>query len=416
MDIQIPQSRIIRKKARLAAIACLAGLPLILILVVRYSVVLPTLPRQDLWIGTVHRGQLSIDVRADGRLEPSVQRWISSDSIAEVARILVEPGTPVNPGTVLMTLVNNETENQLLLAKAAVAEARANLAARRTQLESELLSEQSVLADARAAYASADLRVVADAKAASEGVIPKVEYQQDLIELTQLKYRVHIDRKRIEIFRRNISAQILADKVSYQRRLTELALAQEKASALIVRAGSHGVVQEIAVQEGQRIASGTNLARVADPRSLIAVLYVSETHVAQIVPGMKVRLSTNNEAIFGQVTRIDPVVKNGRMRLRVKFNYEKNSGLQSGASINGRITITKLSNVLWIHRSAFAAPYTNDTLFRLSPNGRTATRVLVRLGKASISRVQVLSGLRVGQRVILSGAADLAHYTKIRIK
>ncbi len=392
----------------LAVIAAAIGLA-------RLGPALPTADRSNLWIGTVQRGDLTINVRADGVLVPKFSRWVAAASAAEIDHILVRPGATVSADTILMRLTNPEVQDRLSSAQASVAEAVADLAAKRTSLQSQLLDEQAALAGAQAAYASAKVKVDAEAPVAVKGIIPMVQYKQSLIALKQLDYRVRIEQERVVVFRTHVHAQLAATEAALQQQRSNLALRQRQSDALHVPAGIAGVVQEVAVQEGQQVAAGANLARVARTDALMARLQVPEVQAKDVAPGMTVSVDTHNGLIPGKVARIDPAVHDGSVRVDVDLLGALPSGARPDLSVEGRIQITRLHDVLSMGRPAMGQPDAEILLFRLGPHGDTATRVPVRLGAASIDRVQVLGGLAAGDRVILSDTSLWDKYNRIRV-
>ncbi|WP_297918519.1 HlyD family efflux transporter periplasmic adaptor subunit [Metallibacterium sp.] len=408
-----------KQKRRRLWLAGSASALLVLALAVgiaRLGPALPTAQRANLWIGTVQRGDLTIHVRADGVLVPKVSRWIAAASGAEVDQIVVRPGAQVSADSVLMRLSNPEVQDRLSSAQAGVAEAEADLAAKRTSLQSQLLDEQAALAAARAAYASAKIKVDADATVAARGIIPMVQYKQRLIALKQLGYREQIEQQRVAVFGSNIRAQLAAVQAALQQQRSNLALRQRQLAALTVRAGLAGVVQEIPVQEGQQVAPGANLARVADTRSLMARLQVPEVQAKDVALAMPVSVDTHDGLIDGTVTRIDPAVHEGSVRIEVNLRGKLPPGARPDLSVEGRIRVMRLRNVLWVGRPALGQSDATISLFRLDPGGDTATRVPVQLGAASIDRVQILKGLAAGDKVILSDTSIWDKYNRIRIQ
>lgn len=400
-------------------IAGSASALLVLVLAIgiaRLGPALPTAQRANLWIGTVRRGDLTIHVRADGVLVPRLSRWIAAASGAEVDHILVRPGATVTPATVLMRLSNPEVQDRLSSAQAGVAEAEADLAAKRTSLQSQLLDERAALAAARAAYASAKIKVDADATVAAKGIIPMVQYKQSVIALRQLGYREQIEQQRVAVFGSNIRAQLAATQAALQQQRSNLALRQRQVAALTVRAGLAGVVQEIPVQEGQQVAAGANLARVADTRSLMARLQVPEVQAKDVALDMPVAVDTHNGVVTGDVARIDPAVQQGSVRIEVDLRGTLPPGARPDLSVEGRIRVMRLRKVLWVGRPALGQSDATISLFRLGPGGDTATRVPVQLGAASIDRVQILKGLAAGDQVILSDTSVWDKYNRIRIQ
>jgi multidrug efflux pump subunit AcrA (membrane-fusion protein) len=417
MDIANPMLKI-RKRRRLRWIATASALAFgtLLWLLLRLGPALPHADRSSLWIDTVQRGDMLREVRAPGTLVPQEIRWLAAATPAKVEQILVWPGTAVQPDTVLMRLADPQTEDALDNAQAQVAAAQAEVAARRAQMQSQLLDQRSALAQAQSDYASAKVKADADTIADREKVIPHVLYEQGQIALKQLHERVEIEQQRLAAFGGNRHAQMAAVQARLQQQLSNLQLRQRQADALQVKAGIAGVLQEVAVQEGAQVAAGTNLARVARPDVLLARLQVPEVQAKDVVLGMPVSVDTHNGIVAGKVSRIDPAVRDGSVQVDVTLGGTLPPGARPDLSVDGRIRIALLRNVLSSGRPALAKADGDISLFRLDPSGRTATRVPVRIGAASVDRVQILHGLKAGDQVILSDTSQWDKYDKIKVE
>lgn len=417
MDIANPQLKLRKRRRRLLLVG--AGVLVVAvaaIVVARLGPAMPDADRGSLWVGTVKRGDMLNEVRATGTLVPRESRWLAASTAAQVDKILVWPGAKVEPDTVLMKLANPEVEDSLRNAQAQVAAAEADMEAKRTELRSRLLDERSALAQAKADFASAKVKAEADAKAASLDLIPRVQYEQGQIALKQLKVRMQIEQERVASFAETVTAQMNAMKAHLQQQRSNLTLRQRQADALDVRAGISGVLQEVAVQEGAQVADGANLARVARPDVLRARLQVPEVQAKDVALGMPVSVDTHNGVVAGKVERIDPAVRDGSVQVDVDLTGKLPPGARPDLSVDGRIRIATLDNVLSVGRPALARAGGDISLFRLDPAGNVATRVPVRIGAASVDRVQVLRGLKEGDQVILSDASRWDKYDRIRVR
>jgi HlyD family secretion protein len=384
--------------------------------ILRLGPALPTADRSSLWIDAVQQGDMLQEVRATGTLVPRSSRWLAAATAAQVQEILVWPGATVAPDTVLMRLANPEVEDALRNAHAQVAAAEAEVAAKRAELHSQLLDERAALAQAQSDYAQAQVRAQADAKAVQKDLIPRVQYEQGLIALKQLKSRMQIEQERVDSFAGSMKAQMDAAQAHAQQQRSNLVLRQRQADALDVTAGIAGVLQEVAVQEGARVAEGASLARVARPDVLIARLQVPEVQAKDVAMGMPVGVDTHNGIVAGRVERIDPAVRNGSVQIDVALTGKLPAGARPDLSVDGRIRIAQLDHVLSVGRPALAKPDSDLNLFRFDSAGDTATRVPVRVGAASVDRVQVLRGLKAGDRVILSDTSQWDGYDRIRVE
>jgi len=417
MDMANPTLKL-RKRRRRLLLAAAVGVPVVMlaVLLLRLGPALPRADRASLWIDTVQRGDMLQEIRATGTLVPRTSRWLAAATAAQVDRILVWPGTVVKPDTVLMTLPNPEVQDSLRNAQAQVAAARADVAARRAELQSQLLDHRSAQAQAQADYASAKVKADADAKAVARHLIPEVRYEQEQIALAQLKNRMQVEQQRVRAFGGSMQAQLDAVRAKLLQQQSNLQLRQRQADALQVRAGIAGVLQEVAVQEGAQVATGANLARVARTDVLIARLQVPEVQAKDVLMGMAVNVDTHDGVIAGKVERIDPAVRDGSVRVDVTLAGALPPGARPDLSVDGRIRIAELHDVLSVGRPALAAAGSDLSLFRLEPDGDTATRVPVRIGSASVDRVQVLRGLKTGDKVILSDTSQWDKYDRLRLR
>jgi RND family efflux transporter MFP subunit len=417
MDIANPQFLLQRKRRRLwLAGSGVAVVAMATVALARLGPALPKAERASLWIDAVQRGDMLQEVRATGTLVPRSSRWLAAATAAQVQEIVAWPGATVKPDTVLMRLANPEVEDALRNAQAQLAAAEADVAAKRAQLHSQLLDERAALAQAQSDYASAQVKAQADAKAMQKNLIPRVQYEQGQIALKQLKSRMQIEQERVDSFAGSMKAQMDAAQARAQQQRSNLLLRQRQADALTVTAGIDGVLQEVAVQEGARVAEGASLARVARPDVLIARLQVPEVQAKDVGLGMPVSVDTHNGVIDGRVERIDPAVRNGSVQVDVALAGRLPPGARPDLSVDGRIRIARLDNVLSVGRPALAKADGDLSLFRLDAAGATATRVPVRIGAASVDRVQVLRGLAAGDRVILSDTSQWDGYDRIRVE
>ena len=405
-----------RRRLRLLAAAAVVLVAMLVTVLLRLGPALPRADRASLWIDTVQRGDMLQEIRATGTLVPRTSRWLAAATAAQVDRILVWPGTVVKPDTVLMTLSNPEVQDSLRNAQAQVAAARADVAARRAELQSQLLDHRATQAQAQADYASAKVKADADAKAVARHLIPEVRYEQEQIALAQLKNRMQVEQQRVHAFGASMQAQLDAVQAKLLQQQSNLQLRQRQADALQVRAGIAGVLQEVAVQEGAQVATGANLARVARTDVLIARLQVPEVQAKDVLMGMAVNVDTHDGVIAGKVERIDPAVRDGSVRVDVTLAGALPPGARPDLSVDGRIRIAELHDVLSVGRPALAAAGSDLSLFRLDPDGDTATRVPVRIGSASVDRVQVLRGLKTGDKVILSDTSQWDKYDRLRLR
>src|SRR5690606_6409381 len=365
--------------------------------------------------GDVKRGEMLRQVRGPGVLAPREIRWIAAQTDGRVERILVRPGTAVEPDTVLVELSNPDLLRQAEEARYQLEAAKAELAEMELRLKSQELDQRSQLAVAQTEYESARLQAEANKQLVDEGVVSSIEYQRSELLARQQKIRMDIERERLEQFAASMAAQLAAQRArfdqvknAYERRL-------ELVDSLQVRAGIAGVLQEVQVEEGQRIALGTNIARVARPDDLQAELQVPETQARDVQMGQLVHVDTRNGVVDGRVIRIDPTVRNGTVQVDVELIGKVPRGARPDLSVDGTIEIERLADVVHTGRPVYGQANSTISLFKLVEGGRYAVRVPVEIGRTSVNKVEIVQGLVPGDRVVLSDTSAYDEYERIRI-
>ncbi len=376
----------------------------------------PTVQRQSVWIDTVKRGDLLREVRGPGQLVPKEIRWLSVDTTARVDQIVIRPGATVEPDTLILKLSNAEIDDQVLGARAAVEAAKADLEAKRIGLESQVLDQRAQIAAVQADQEGARLQAEAEGELNRKGIVSSLQYRQTQLRADQLVVRLDIEQQRLAMLKRNLDAQLAAERSRLAQLENTLLLRQRQADGLSVRAGMHGILQVIAVEEGQQITAGVNLARVAQPDVLRAELRVPETQAKDVKVQQSVRVDTRNGIVPGVVVRIDPAVQNGTVQVDVDLTGSLPPGARPDLSVDGTIEIEKLSNVLYVGRPAFGQAESRTTLFRLDADNETARRVPVELGRASVSLIEITRGLEPGDQVILSDTSSYDQHDRLRLR
>ena len=375
----------------------------------------PLVERSSVWLDTVKKGEMLREVRGPGTLVPKEIRWIPAETAAHVERIVVKPGTPVQADTVLLELSNPEVQEQLARAQADVNAMRADNAAKKMTAENQVLDQKANFAGYEADYESARLEAEAKEDLAKRGIIPNIQYRQIQLTAQQRKVRLEIERERMTKFQQTVKSQMAADDARLDQLETTLALRQRQADALKVRAGIAGVLQVVPVQEGQQVAAGTNLARVARPDVLRAELHIAETQAKDVTIGQEVKVDTRNGIVEGKVERIDPAVLNGTVQVDVDITGKLPPGARPDLSVEGTIQLEKLENVVYVGRPAFGQPNSDVRLFRVNPSDGTADRVPVKLGRSSVNAIEIKQGLKPGDQVVLSDTTAWDAYDRIRL-
>ncbi|AKS40528.1 efflux RND transporter periplasmic adaptor subunit [Wenzhouxiangella marina] len=417
MDIHRPELK--RRKRQLKILWVSLAIVLAVVLVAGLSLLEPAAPAVDratVWTDTVRRGDMVREVRGPGTLVPREIRWIATTTEARVDRVLVRPGGAVTPDTVLVEMSNPTLSQQVLEARSEVIAAEADFAALEVRLQSEALDQRATLAEVRAEAESARLQVQAEAELLERDILPRIQYQRSVLRADQLQERLAIEQERTAQFQHSVAAQLRAARARIDQLADIAAYREAQLAALQVTAGIHGVLQEMSVEAGQRLSPGENIARVAQPDTLLAELRIPETQAKDVQLDQTVEVDTRNGIVPGRVIRIDPRVANGTVQVDVELTGPLPAGARPDLSVDGTIRIEQLDDVLYVRRPAYGQPESTVRLFRIDPSDGSAVRVPVELGRSSVNVIEIRQGLNPGDEVILSDTSAWDEFDRIRLQ
>ena len=373
----------------------------------------PSVSRGSVAVDVVKEGELLREVRGPGTLVPRTIRWIGAQTAGRVDRVVVRPGAVVEADAVLVEMSNPELVQETEEARYAVVQADAELSELKLTLENKQLDQRAALAGAQAEFEGARLQAEAEKQAGN--VVPLIKQQRSELLAEQLKVKRDIEKERLEQFAASMQAQLAVRRARVEQARNVYERKRVRVESLSVRAGIAGVVQEVLVEEGQRVALGANIARVAPPNDLRAELRVPETQARDVLVEQLVRVDTRNGIVEGRVVRIDPAVQNGTVQVDVDLTGPLPRGARPDLSVDGTIEIERLPHVLYTGRPAYGQPNTTVSLYKLVDGGHYAIRVPVEIGRTSVNAVEILKGLEVGDQVILSDSSSWDDHDRIRL-
>jgi HlyD family secretion protein len=417
VDIARPASVKRQKKIRQAIYGGVALLVIVLITVAvsRLKPAAPGVDRATVWIDTVKRGSMVRQVRGSGTLIPEDIRWIPATTQGRVERILLRPGATVKPDTVILELSNPDLHQAVMEAKLGYASAQANFTNRKAELQSQLLNQESDVANIEAAYKNATLTLQADEQLFKDGLVSELQLKRSRSANDELKNRLEIAHKRLEISRAGIESQFAPQVAAVDQSRAAYDLRLRQLEDLKVKAGMNGVLQLVPVEVGQQVGPGTNLARVADPTDLKAELRIAETQTKDIRIGQVAEVDTRNGVVEGRVSRIDPAAQNGTVGVDVILEGDLPPGARPDLSVDGTIRLELLDDIIYVGRPAFGQEESTISLFKLQPDGE-AVRTTIKLGRSSVNTIEIKEGLQPGDQVILSDMSSYDQFDRIRIQ
>jgi HlyD family secretion protein len=398
-------------------VVLLAGVGAVSLVLARLKPAARSVELSTLWPDTVRRGPMVRDVRGLGTLVPEETLLIPANSDGRIDKILIKPGTPVKPDSIILTMSNPELQTALLDAEYTLKVAEAAYTDLRVTLEKQGLDLQATAAQVSADLHSAQLKAERDDALVKEGLVAQVDAKISDVTAQELSTRNGLEEKRLSINQESVEAQLAAQKVKIDQLRAEYKLKQDQVQELNVRAGTEGMLQAlpVPVEEGQKVLAGTALAKVAQLSKLKAELKIAETQAKDVTIGQTASIDTRNGIVKGKVSRIDPAVLNGTVTVDVKLEGPLPNGARPDLSVDGTIELEHLDDVVYMGRPVFGQPESTVSLFKIEPDGKYADRVQVQLGRASVNTIEVRKGLNVGDRVILSDMSAYDSDERIRL-
>lgn len=383
--------------------------------VMRMAPAAPTVDGSPLWFDTVAKGELVREVRGTGTLVPVDTAWIPATTDGRVAKILLRPGAQVQPNDVILELQNPALGQEVVDTRLQLEAAEARLRKADADATTTLLAQEALLAATEAKYEEARADAEADAALLGDGLVSDLQHRRSSALAKSLALQVAAERKRLDVGNGMRPSQVAEQQAEVARMKALLALKTEQLQQLAVRAGMAGVLQAVPVEVGSQVTAGTNVARVADPAQLKAQVRVPETQARDVQIGQVARVDTRNGEAQGRVSRVDPAAVSGTVMVDITFTQALPDGARPDLSVDGIVEIERLVNVLYMARPSSGQENGTVSVFSVDGDG-IASRRQVKLGKGSVRHIQVVEGLRQGERVILSDMSAWDQVDRLQIK
>jgi HlyD family secretion protein len=376
----------------------------------------PSVDRATIWPDEVKRGPMLREVRGLGTLVPEDIRWVAAQTDAHVDKWVLRPPAIVKPGSIIMELSDPTVQKDAVDAEYQLKGAEADYDNLKVQVNSDLMSQKATEASVRSEYEQARIQHETDEKLANEGLTSRLIERQSKVKSEQLAIRLQLEAERTKIATDSAKARLAAQQAKVEQMKALYQLKRSQAEALHVRAGIDGVLQLLPVDVGQHVTPGMNLARVADPKKLRAEVKIAETQAKDVMPGQKATIDTRNGIVNGHVSRVDPSVINGTVTVDVTIDDPLPPGARPDLSVDGTITLENLRDVLYVGRPVHGQADSTIGIFKIIDDGSEAVRVNVKLGRSSVNTIEILQGLKVGDKVILSDMSAWDNFDRVRLK
>jgi len=417
VDIVRPEIKHKKKMRRIGYIAAAVVLiPLMTYALSRLKPAAPSVDSGTVWSGTVKRGPMLRDVRGLGTLVPETIRLIPAVTDGQVQTRYLLPGTPVKANTVIFDLVNPQLQQETLDAEYQLKGAQAAYEQTKAQLQNQLMDKRTLAASVSSQYRTAEMVRQTKEELGANGLAPQLDVKTAQVQAEELAKENDLAQKEVETFDNSISSQLAVQEATVNQKRAMYELKKSQMEQLHIKPGIDGMLQELDVEVGQKVTMGTVLARVAQPTHLKAQLKIAETQAKDILIGQKASVDTHNGIIPGHVTRIDPAVVNGTVTVDVGLDGPLPTGARPDLSVEGTVEIERLADVLFVERPVHGEANSTVGIFKVVDDGKEATRVQVQLGRTSVNTVEIVKGLEIGDKVILSDMSAWDNYDRVQLK
>lgn len=371
--------------------------------------------RDKLTIDTVQRGTMEVKVSANGQLLPKHIEQIASQVTGRVANVYVKPGADVRAGQLLVELTNPQLIASADEAHSAWEGAATELQAAEGDLQTNLLNQEIVVTQAQFNLEKAELQLEADKNLFGQQIVSELDYKRSRLNVAQLTKTHSIEQGRLRTIRGNVGVQLAVKRSRVTQLARALDRAKNQAASLKIVAGIDGVVQAIGVDVGQQLQPGSPIGRLARRDELYAELHVPAREATEVRVGQQVVVDTRSGTVNGVVTRVDPGVTAGTVIVDVELQGELPAGSRPQLPIEGIVYLSRLPDVLYVGKPSYVKSNGAMSVYKLDTAGRYATRVPIQAGKLSVDHVQVLAGLKAGDRIITSEIGEWQDKERILI-
>ncbi|ABD79573.1 efflux RND transporter periplasmic adaptor subunit [Saccharophagus degradans] len=375
-----------------------------------------SLERSKLTFGQVQQGDFTVSVRGNGVLVPENIQWLAAETEATVIRRVLKAGHIVSKGDLIAELANPQLVQLLAETQWELTATEEELKAAQVQQETELLSQKSIVENAKLNFERSQLEYVAQTDLIKTGAVSKIAFQRTQLETSQFEQRWHTSQEQYLKMQQNLLAQNRARQARLSQMKNRLERLQQRVDGLQVRATFDSIVLDVPIEAGQRIQAGANIAKLAQQDALYAELSVPELKINDVAVGQKVLIDTRNTVVNGKVARIDPTVINGNVQVDVVFTQPLPSDARPDLSVDGEIITAHIENTLYVTRPLLSQSNSRAALYKVRDDNQFAERVHVSLGASSPNRIQILEGLNAGDTIVVSDPSLFQTYNIFRLR
>lgn len=402
MDRQIEKKSFLRRYAwYIAAAAALAAL--LVWIVLGTSANTMTIDATDITISDVTRGKFDDYVRLNGQVLPIQVVQISPEEGGIVREKVVEEGTRVRKGDVILRLSNSNLDLQILNAEAELAEKQNLLRNTQVAMQQDRLNNRTEQATLDTDCDRKRRAYEQNARLYKERLISKEVYLQSRedYKLARRKQSLISQRLKQDSIYRHVQMAQMEDNLDNMRK--NVLLVRDRKNKLEVRSAIDGELGLLDVELGQNIAAGQNIGQINDLSDFKVQAQIDEHYIDRVRPGLSASFSRDGKTYRLRVRKVYPEVRNGTFRTDFVFVGERPAQMRSGQTFYVELALGKSQQATLIPRGTFFQTTGGNWIFVLDKSGRKAYRRNISIARQNPQYYEVTDGLEPGERVITSG-------------
>ena len=402
MDRQIEKKSFLRRYAwYIAAAAALAALLVWIVLGTTASTM--TVDASDITISDVTRGKFDDYVRLNGQVLPIQVVQISPEEGGIVREKVVEEGTRVRKGDVILRLSNSNLDLQILNAEAELAEKQNLLRNTQVAMQQDRLNNRTEQATLDTDCDRKRRAYEQNARLYKERLISKEVYLQSRedYKLARRKQSLISQRLKQDSLYRHVQMAQMEDNLDNMRK--NVLLVRDRKNKLEVRSAIDGELGLLDVELGQNIAAGQNIGQINDLSDFKVQAQIDEHYIDRVRPGLSASFSRDGKTYRLRVRKVYPEVRNGTFRTDFVFVGERPAQMRSGQTFYVELALGKSQQATLIPRGTFFQTTGDNWIFVLDKSGRKAYRRNISIARQNPQYYEVTDGLEPGERVITSG-------------
>lgn len=402
MDRQIEKKSFLRRYAwYIVAAAALAALLVWIVLGTTASTM--TIDASDITISDVTRGKFDDYVRLNGQVLPIQVVQISPEEGGIVREKVVEEGTRVRKGDVILRLSNSNLDLQILNAEAELAEKQNLLRNTQVAMQQDRLNNRTEQATLDTDCDRKRRAYEQNARLYKERLISKEVYLQSREDhnLARRKQSLISQRLKQDSLYRHVQMAQMEDNLDNMRK--NVLLVRDRKNKLEVRSAIDGELGLLDVELGQNIAAGQNIGQINDLSDFKVQAQIDEHYIDRVRPGLSASFSRGGKTYLLRVRKVYPEVRNGTFRTDFVFVGERPAQMRSGQTYYVELALGKSQQATLIPRGTFFQTTGGNWIFVLDKSGRKAYRRNISIARQNPQYYEVTDGLEPGERVITSG-------------